>query len=221
MRQRNVDGDLAVFVPTAPGTHAGLLGVRLLPSKVHVEHLNGREMSAGERVEVSQSHVFPLLVEGALWDLCGASRGGFGPGGRVRAYLAPEVLVGRHPSPRLARGRGAERSLKTRAEAALREELGRIHNSWSLTELEDAANRYQHDLCDEHFHLDRVDPKGRYNVSTITVPVFLNNKLPVMCFVAGSFDKPISGHQVEEMAVRIKASADRITSLASGHEDIS
>ena len=51
-----------------------------------------------------------------MLDLCGASRGGFGPGGRVRAYLAPEVLVGRHPSPRLARGRGAERSLKTRAE---------------------------------------------------------------------------------------------------------
>jgi len=119
------------------------------------------------------------------------------------------------------RARGYEVSLKTHSEAALREELGRIHNSWSLTELEDAANRYQHDLCDEHFHLDRVDPKGRYNVSTITVPVFLNNKLPVMCFVAGSFDKPISGNQVEEIAARIKASADRITTLASGREDIS
>ena len=49
-------------------------------------------------------------------DLCGASRGGFGWRERVCAYLAPEVLVGRHPSPRLARGRGAERSLKPRAE---------------------------------------------------------------------------------------------------------
>jgi hypothetical protein len=63
----------------------------------------------------------------ALLDLCGASRGGFGPGGRVRAYLAPEVLVGRHPSPRLARGRGAERSLKTRAEKdALDARLGEV-----------------------------------------------------------------------------------------------
>ncbi|NQX89499.1 MAG: helix-turn-helix domain-containing protein [Halioglobus sp.] len=118
------------------------------------------------------------------------------------------------------RARGYEVSLKTRAETALREELGRIHDAYSLSELEEAANKYQHDLCDEHFHLDRVDAKARYEVSTITVPVFLYKKIPIMCFVAGSFDKPITGAQVEEIAARMIASADRITALASGRDEI-
>ena len=118
------------------------------------------------------------------------------------------------------RARGYEVTLKTNAEAALRVELGRIHNSWGLTELEDAANKYQHDLCDEHFHLDRVDPRARYEISTIAVPVFVFKEVPVMCLVAGSFDKPISGAQIEEIAARIKESADRVTALASGQATV-
>jgi len=116
------------------------------------------------------------------------------------------------------RARGYEVSLKTRAETMLRDELGRIHNSWSLADLEEAANKYQHNLCDEHYHLDRVDPKARYEISTITVPVFLPRKIPIMCFVAGSFDKPLSGAQVEEIATRMIASAERVTALASRQE---
>jgi DNA-binding IclR family transcriptional regulator len=112
------------------------------------------------------------------------------------------------------RARGYEVTLKTRAEAELTRELSRIHNSWSLTELEDAANRYQHDLCDEHFHLDRIDPKARYDVSTISVPVFVENKLPVVCFVAGSFKQPVTGAEIEDIAGRIKESADRVTAQA-------
>lgn len=112
------------------------------------------------------------------------------------------------------RARGYEVTLKTKAEGELTRELGRIHNSWSLTELEDAANKYQHDLCDEYFHLDRIDPKARYEVAHIAVPVFVDNKLPVMCFVAGSFNKPISGAEIENIASRIKESADRVTTLA-------
>ncbi len=112
------------------------------------------------------------------------------------------------------RARGYEVTLKTKAEAELTRELGRIHNSWSLTELEDAANKYQHDLCDEYYHLDRIDPKARYEVATISVPVFVDNKLPVMCFVAGSLDKPVTGAQIEDIAARIKESADRVTALA-------
>ena len=112
------------------------------------------------------------------------------------------------------RARGYEVTLKTRAEAELTRELSRIHNSWSLTELEDAANRYQHDLCDEHYHLDRIDPKARYDVSTISVPVFVENKLPVVCFVAGSFKQPLTGTQIEDIAGRIKESADRVTAQA-------
>jgi len=119
------------------------------------------------------------------------------------------------------RARGYEVTLNTQAEADLRTALGKIHNAWSLTELENAANKYQHDLCDEHYHLDRVDPKARYDVSTITVPVFAYKEVPVMCFVAGSIDKLINGAQIEEIAARMKESADRVTSLASGREVIS
>ena len=111
-------------------------------------------------------------------------------------------------------------TLRTNAEAELTRELGRIHNSWSLTELEEAANQYQHDLCDEYYHLDRVDPKARYEVSTISVPVLVYKEVPVMCFVAGSFDGPISGAQIEEIAARMKESADHVTALASGREKV-
>jgi DNA-binding IclR family transcriptional regulator len=114
------------------------------------------------------------------------------------------------------RARGYEVTLKTHAEAELVKELARIHNSWSLTELDEATAKYQHDLCDERFHLDRIDPKTRYDVSTISVPVFVYKEVPVMCFVAGSIDKPISGGQIEEIAQRIKESASRVTDLASG-----
>jgi DNA-binding IclR family transcriptional regulator len=118
------------------------------------------------------------------------------------------------------RARGFEVTLKTRAEEELTRELARIHESWSLSELEDAANAYQRDLCDEQYHLDRIDPKARYHVSTISVPVFVYREVPVMCFVAGSFDNPITGAQVEEIAERMKGSAERVTRLASGREKI-
>jgi DNA-binding IclR family transcriptional regulator len=118
------------------------------------------------------------------------------------------------------RARGFEVTLKTRAEEDLTRELARIHESWSLSELEDAANAYQRDLCDEQYHLDRIDPKARYHVSTISVPVFVYREVPVMCFVAGSFDNPITGAQIEEIAERMKASAERVTRLASGREKV-
>lgn len=119
------------------------------------------------------------------------------------------------------RARGYEVTLKTRAEETLTKELSRIHNSWSLTELEEVANKYQRDACDEQCHLDRIDPKARYDVSNISVPVFVYGDVPVMCFVAGSFDKPISGARIEEIAARMQASAEKVTALASGRERIS
>lgn len=118
------------------------------------------------------------------------------------------------------RARGYEVTLRTEAGIELAKQLGHINNSWSLTELEDITNKYQHDLCDEHLHLDRIDPKARYNIATISVPVFVYKEVPVMCFVAGSFDNPILGSQLEEIAARIKQSAEKVTSLASGREKI-
>jgi DNA-binding IclR family transcriptional regulator len=119
------------------------------------------------------------------------------------------------------RARGYEVTLRTRAEDKFRAELKRIHESWSLSALEDAANRFQYDLCDEFYHLDRIDPKTRYEVSTITVPIFVFKSVPVLCFVGGSFDKSITGAQIEEIATRMKKSADRVTRLAAGKETVS
>jgi DNA-binding IclR family transcriptional regulator len=118
------------------------------------------------------------------------------------------------------RARGYEVTLKTNAEEELTKQLARINNSWSLTELEEITNKYQHDLCDESYHLDRIDPKARYNVSTISLPVFAYKDVPVLCFVAGSFDKPVRGSQIEEIAARMQQSADRVTALAHGLEKV-
>ncbi|MFT6052753.1 MAG: DNA-binding IclR family transcriptional regulator [Halioglobus sp.] len=118
------------------------------------------------------------------------------------------------------RARGYEVTLKTSAEEELTKQLARINNSWSLTELEEITNKYQHDLCDESYHLDRIDPKARYNVSTISLPVFAYKDVPVLCFVAGSFDKPVRGSQIEEIAARMQQSADRVTALARGLEKV-
>lgn len=118
------------------------------------------------------------------------------------------------------RARGYEVTLKTNAEEELTKQLARINNSWSLTELEEITNKYQHDLCDESYHLDRIDPKARYNVSTISLPVFAYKDVPVLCFVAGSFDKPVRGSQIEEIAARMQQSADRVTALARGLEKV-
>jgi DNA-binding IclR family transcriptional regulator len=119
------------------------------------------------------------------------------------------------------RARGYEVTLKTRAEATLMAELKRIHEAWSLAALEAAANQFQLDLCDEFYHLDRIDPRASYDVSTISVPVFVYKEVPVMCFVGGSIDKPISGAQIEDIASRMKESADRVTRLAAGQETVS
>ncbi len=118
------------------------------------------------------------------------------------------------------RARGYEVTLKTKTEEELHRELSRIHNSWNLQELEEVTNKYQRDLCDEFYHLDRIDPKARYDVSTISVPVFLYRDVPIMCFVAGSIKDPISGAQIEEIALRMRESADRVTALATGRETI-
>ena len=76
----------------------------------------------------------------------------------------------------------------------------------------------QQDACLEHYHLDRIEPKARYEVSTIAVPVFVYRQVPVMCFVAGSIAGPVTGAQIEDIAGRMKQSADKVTRLASGHE---
>jgi DNA-binding IclR family transcriptional regulator len=115
------------------------------------------------------------------------------------------------------RARGYEVILKTRAEAQLHRNLADIHNNWNLHDLEEATTAYQRALCEEQVHLDRIDPRGHYEVSTINVPVFAYRQLPALCFAAGSFSGPVSGTDIEHIAARMRAAADQVTEVARSH----
>ena len=112
------------------------------------------------------------------------------------------------------RARGFEVTLKTKAEAELHANLRRIQNAWNLKDLEDITEQYQNALCDEYVHLDRIEPRSRYEVSTIVVPVFAYKQLPALCFAAGSFSQPITGSEVESIAQRMRDAAERVTERA-------
>ena len=112
------------------------------------------------------------------------------------------------------RARGFEITLKTQAEAELHKNLLDLQNAWSLKELEEITRNYQLALCDEYVHLDRIDPKASYSVSTITVPVFAYKQMPALCFAAGSFHKPCTGAEIEDIAQRMQAAAENVTQIA-------
>ena len=115
------------------------------------------------------------------------------------------------------RARGFEVTLKTQAETELHENLKQIHNAWNLKDLEEITANYQRALCDEYVHLDRIDPRANYNVSTINVPVFAYKQMPALCFAAGSFTKPISGAEIERIAERMRTAAEEVTQVARSH----
>ncbi len=112
------------------------------------------------------------------------------------------------------RARGYEVTLRTNAESVLHDELSRMNNNWSLLSLEESTNKYQQGLCNEHYHLDRIDPRASYDVSTITVPVFAYKQMPALCFAAGIGKNPITGAEIEDIAERMKQAADEVTAAA-------
>ena len=112
------------------------------------------------------------------------------------------------------RARGYEVVLKTRAETELQQSLKRVQNAWNLKDLEEITENYQRALCEEYVHLDRIDPRSQYEVSAITVPVFAYKQLPALCFTAGSFNKNVSGAEIERTAERMLAAAEEVTTTA-------
>lgn len=112
------------------------------------------------------------------------------------------------------RARGFEVILKTRAEEELAAKLMQIQNAWNLKDLEEITENYQRALCEEQVHLDRIDPKAHYRISTINVPVFAYKQLPALCFAAGSFKEPVSGAEIERVAGRMQAAAEEVTEKA-------
>jgi DNA-binding IclR family transcriptional regulator len=112
------------------------------------------------------------------------------------------------------RARGFEVTLQTKAENELHENLARIQNAWNLKDLEEITDNYQRALCEEHVHLDRIDPRAHYKVSAINVPVFAYKQMPALCFAAGSFNKPVTGAEIEHVAARMTAAAEEVTQKA-------
>jgi DNA-binding IclR family transcriptional regulator len=112
------------------------------------------------------------------------------------------------------RARGYEVTLQTRAEAALHENLRKIQDAWSLKDLEAITEQYQRDLCDEYVHVDRIEPRARYDISAINVPVFAYKEMPALCFNAGSFKQALSGEEIETIAERMRGAAERCTQRA-------
>lgn len=116
------------------------------------------------------------------------------------------------------RARGYEVTLKTKAEAELYENLEGMSSNWSLQNLEEITNKYQQGLCNEHYHLDRIEPRANYDVSTITVPVFAYKQMPALCFVAGLGKSAITGMQIEDIAQRMQRAASEVTAAARNED---
>jgi DNA-binding IclR family transcriptional regulator len=112
------------------------------------------------------------------------------------------------------RARGYEVIFKTRAEEELARNLVQIQNAWNLKDLEEITANYQRTLCDEYVHLDRIDPRATYEISTINVPVFAYKKLPALCFAATSFPKSLTGAEIESTAARMLEAAHQVTERA-------
>lgn len=110
--------------------------------------------------------------------------------------------------------RGFEVTLKTTAEERLTSRLSEICNDWSLDALEQCTAHYQHALCQESYHLDRIEQNTSYSVSNISVPIFGANEHPELVFTVGSINKDLMGSDINDIAQRLKESSVRITQAA-------
>ncbi|WP_101757125.1 IclR family transcriptional regulator [Oceanicoccus sp. KOV_DT_Chl] len=110
--------------------------------------------------------------------------------------------------------RGFEVTLKTSAEATLGKSLAVLNENWSLDTLEKATNTYQQTLCDEPYHLDRIDPKRSYDVCNISVPVFGYSRTPELTFTVGSITQALTGAEILDIAERLKEASLRVTKAA-------
>ncbi len=113
------------------------------------------------------------------------------------------------------RARGFEVTLRTQAEERLIKSLGEIEGSWDLTALETITRRYQRELLAEHYMLDRIEPRARYSVNNIAVPVFGADGKPELMFSTGSIEGDLLGSEILDIAAQLKAAAERASAAAS------
>lgn len=112
------------------------------------------------------------------------------------------------------RARGFDVTLKTQAEVNLVEGLKRIQESWNLEDLDSIASQYRRELCREPYHLDRIDPRARYSVCNISVPVFGYSQVPELNFTVGNIHQDLRGSEIIEIAERLDQAAKRVTLAA-------
>ena len=112
------------------------------------------------------------------------------------------------------RSRGFEVTLKTKANDTFIEELKAISGQWNLEALEQSSSRFQQSLCNEQFHIDRIDPNSNYSVNNISVPVFGYGKYPALTFSVGTIKPDLKGSEILSIAERLKDAANRVTLAA-------
>lgn len=112
------------------------------------------------------------------------------------------------------RARGFDVTLNTRAEQNLVEGLRKIHDSWNLEALDAMAEQYQRELCQETYHLDRIDPRSRYSVCNISVPVFGYSQVPELNFTVGNIHQDLRGSDIIDIAARLEQAAKQVTLAA-------
>lgn len=110
--------------------------------------------------------------------------------------------------------RGFEVTLNTAAENTLIDGLFELHEAWDMDKLEAITNSYQQALCNNHYHLDKIDPNATYSVSNISVPVFGYSPNPELVFTVGSIQQDLTGAQIEDIAKRLKEASLRVTRSA-------
>ena len=112
------------------------------------------------------------------------------------------------------RRRGYEVTLKTQAEAVLREGIRRAMDDWKPGRVERVVRAFQRGLCEEATHMDRLDARAQYRVSAIAVPVFTGGRMPELCLNAGPFIRPVGGADIQRIAKRMLAAAKEVAARA-------
>ncbi|HUH37051.1 MAG TPA: helix-turn-helix domain-containing protein [Spongiibacteraceae bacterium] len=112
------------------------------------------------------------------------------------------------------RARGYEATFKTAAVDDLERDLSKLDAGWNLEQLESITNDYQLKLCEQAFHIDRIDPKTSYDISTVSVPVYGYNQEPQLVFTIGSIIQELRGSEIADIARRLTEAATRVTVAA-------
>ncbi|ARN75662.1 helix-turn-helix domain-containing protein [Oceanicoccus sagamiensis] len=105
--------------------------------------------------------------------------------------------------------RGYEVTLKTDTESTWSQSLDSINKS-SQQAIKQYNLDFQQALCQEQYHLDKIDPDINYDIGTISVPVFGCGHEPELVFTANANDT-LSGMDIDSIAGQLKRASQRVS----------